>query len=250
MPKGITVNLKSYQETIPKVLKLIKLENELKKYDKIVLKVALNEPARSTSPDFVEPILQFCLNNKNPVAEVFIADGADGANTLDLFDQQGYRKLSDKYSIGLIDLNEVETETIQDNRFQRFQEIKFPKILKDSFLISLTSLNEDAETSITGSIPNMLGAFPAQHYSGFFSSKKNKIRKWPIKYSIYDIIQCKMPDLAVIDASAKGKLIFGKPIEADKQAASLLGKEIKEVSYLKLLDEMPEKKANETKTAG
>ena len=46
-----------------------------------------------------------------------------------------------------------------------------------------------------------------------------------------------MPDLAIIDASAKGSLLAGQPLEMDKQAARLLGKEWKSIQHLKLLDE-------------
>jgi len=81
MSQGITVNFKSYKETIPQVLKLIKLENELKKFDKIILLVNLEDSDNSTSPEFIEPILRFCLENKNPVSEIFIASGADGATS-------------------------------------------------------------------------------------------------------------------------------------------------------------------------
>ena len=83
----------------------------------------------------------------------------------------------------------------------------------------------------------MLGAFPADYYSGFFSSKKSKIRKHPIKYSIHDILKCKMPDFTIIDASEKGIILAGRPLEMDKQAARLLEKDWKSISHLRLVDE-------------
>ena len=38
MVKGVAVKLKSYEETIPQILKLIKLDEELRKHEKVVLK--------------------------------------------------------------------------------------------------------------------------------------------------------------------------------------------------------------------
>ena len=67
--------------------------------------------------------------------------------------------------------------------------------------------------------------------------KKNKIRKWPIKYSIHDILKCKMPNFAIIDASKQGYILAGLPIEIDKQAVKLLGTDWKSVAHLKLVDE-------------
>jgi uncharacterized protein (DUF362 family) len=233
MVKGVSIKFKSYEETIPKLLDLIQLQKELKKYDKIVLKPSL------VYSDY--PQLEYCIKNKNPVAEVFIAEGADGIDTFDLFDAHGFKDLAEKYSIGLIDLNSTETQQIEHPDFQRFQSIHYPTILRDSFVISLPKLSEDSETEIASSISNMLGAFPSSHYKGYFSKTKNKIRKWPIKYSIHDIIKCKPPEFAIIDASEQGHILAGHPLEMDKQASKLLGREWKTVQHLKLLDDsMPQ----------
>lgn len=237
MVKGASIKFTSYEETIPKVLNLLKVQNELKKYDKIILKPSIKDSESHTPAPFVESVLKFCLANKNPVAEVFIAEGADGYDTAELFESAGYQKLAEKYSIGLIDLNNAEVEEIVDGMFMKFQSIKYPKVLLQSCLISLPYLSEDNETEINDSLTNMLGAFPAKHYSGFFSLKKNKIRKWPIKYSIYDILQVKMPNFAILDASSKGYIVAGLPFEIDKQGAKLLGKEWRSISHLKLIEE-------------
>ncbi len=244
MVKGVAVKFKSYEETIPKLLDLINLKKELKKYDKIVLKPALvhsDNPelkeSLGTPKEFVEAVLKFCLEHKNPVAEVFIAEGADGYDTEELFESYGYKELAEKYSVGLVDLNQAETEEVIDGEFMRFEAISYPKILKESFIISLPKLSEDSEIQLAGSLSNMLGAFPASHYKGFFSRTKNKIRKWPIKYSIHDILKCKMPELAIIDASHKGYILAGVPLEMDKQAAKLLNLDWRSVSHLKLMNE-------------
>lgn len=202
MAKGISVKLKTYSDTIPKLLNLIKLNEELKKHNKIVLKPYLHaDSTKSTKAEFVEPVLRYCLTNKNLDAQVLIAEGADGANTMDLFNELGYNKLAEAYSIGLVDLNDSATQEIKDGEFLKFERIMYPEILLDAFVISLPSLSEDAETGITGSLASMLGAFPSSYYKGIFSSKKTKIRKEPIRYAIHDILKCKMPNLAIIDAS-------------------------------------------------
>lgn len=248
MAKGVSVKFKSYEETIPAVLKLLKLEAELKKYSTIVLKPYLGSSAeQSTNPKIVEAVLHYCMQNKNPAADVYVAEGADGVETEELFENYGYKQLAEKNSVGLIDLNTAETEEIQYDGFLKFSKIFYPKILKDSFIISIPPLIENEETMIMGSLPNMLGAYPSAFYSGFFTQQKKKIRKWPIRYSVYDILRCKMPQLAIIDASSKGVLLAGKPIEMDKQAAKILGINWKDVPYLKIVaqgfsDEEEEKK--------
>jgi len=244
MAKGISIKFKSYEETVPKILQLIKLDAELKKHEKIVLKPALkNSSSFNTSVEFAEQILKYCLSNKNPDAKIFIAEGSEGENTMDMFEKTGYKNLSEKYSIGLIDLNNSEIENVSKSRFAKFETIKYPKILLESFVISLPVLAEDPELEYQISLSNMIGAFPASHYKGLFSKQKNKIRNWPIKYSLHDLILCKMPELAIIDASNYGAIIAGVPFEMDKQAMKLLGKEWKTATHLRLISEsLPEEK--------
>jgi uncharacterized protein (DUF362 family) len=187
MTKGAAIKFTSYSESVPKLLENLKVPTELKKYDKIILKPQIKGPESYTSSAFVEAVLQFCINHKNPVAEIFIAEGSDGHDTSELYESLGYQKLAEKYSVGLIDLNDTETEEIENHEFKKFSSISYPKILLEGCVISLPVLIDDEETEISTSLANMLGAFPAQNYAGFFSLKKNKIRKWPIKifYSRY-----------------------------------------------------------------
>lgn len=255
MAKGISIKFKSYNDTVPKMLDLLKLGNELKKHDKIILKPFLsNNESEHTSLAFTEEILSYCIKKKSPGTQVFIAEGADGADTMDLFNQYGYRELSDKYSVGLIDLNNTETQEIEDGEFLKFSQIYYPKILLDSFIISLPKLSTSEETEINGSLSNMLGAFPGEHYRGFFSLFKTKIRKFPIKYAIHDILKCKMPQFAVIDASEKGVILAGIPLDMDKQAVKLLGKDSKSIQHLRLIEQSftfdQEPKKQESKIEG
>lgn len=248
MAKGISVKLKTYSDTVPKLLSLIKLNEEIKKHSKIILKPYLHSDlVRSTKAEFVEPILRFCLHHKNPDAQVFIADGVDGADTMQLFNELGYNKLAEAYSIGLIDLNNSAVKEIRDGEFLKFERIMYPEVLLDAFIISLPYLNEDSETGITGSLAAMLNTFPASYYNGLFSSKKTKIRKEPIRYAIHDILKCKMPDLAVIDASSKGMVLAGQPLEMDKQAVKLIGNQPGDVSYLRLIEDSFKPKAEKGK---
>jgi uncharacterized protein (DUF362 family) len=237
MAKGVSIKFKNYQESIPAILGLVGLGKELQKHNSIVLKPRIQPTGDNTSKDFVEAVLVFCIENKNPDAKIFIAEGVDGEETIDLFQKEGYKELAEKYSVSLLDLNEAETAEVNSQEFLQFDKIMYPKILSESFVISLPKLSENAEDAIEASISNMLGAFPAAHYTGFFSSRKSKIRKWPIRYSIHDIIKCKMPDFAVIDASSQGVVLAGVPLDVDKQALRILGRDIKTVPHLKMVED-------------
>ena len=58
-----------------------------------------SDSEKSTSVNLTESVLKFCLAHKNPVAEIYLVDGADGEDTEYLFDSQGYKKLSEKAEI-------------------------------------------------------------------------------------------------------------------------------------------------------
>ena len=238
MVKGLSIKFRSYHETIPQLLKVIKLDEELKRHERIVLKPSLTlETSESTPLGLVESTLAFCVAHKHPSAEIFIAEGADGADTMSLFDAQGYRKLAERHGVSLIDLNNADCESVGNNQFVGFETIMYPSILKDSFVISLPVLRKDEQKELDGALSNMLGAFPARYYQGFFSKRKNKLSDFPLKYQVHDIVMCKMPELALIDASQQGVILAGKPLDMDKQAARLLGLDEGSVGYLRMIEE-------------
>jgi uncharacterized protein (DUF362 family) len=238
MVKGVSIKFKSYFETVPKLLEVTKFNDFIKKHNSIVLKPNLKNSSSVNTPiEFAEVILQFCMNHKSPNTQVYIAEGADGEDTMQLFEEKGYKTLAEKYNVSLVDLNTAETEEVFPLNALQFSSIHYPKLLKESLLISIPKLTSDSETEFVTSLSNMLGAYPASHYTGFFSKSKNKIRKEPIRYAIHDIIRCKMPEVAIIDASEQGFILTGNPLEIDRQALKLVNKDSKSVSYLNLIND-------------
>ncbi len=237
MVKGVSIKFKSYQETVPKLLEVTKFENTLKQHQRIILKPTLNVFGNNTPIDFVEAVVQFCLTHKNPETKIMIAEGSEGASTVDLFEEAGYKRLAEQYGVGLIDLNTAEVEEIKDGKFMVFDAIKYPKILTQGLLVSLPKLGAHPELEMSGALANMLGAYPAHQYQGFFSKTKNKLRAEPIKYAIHDILRCKMPELAIVDASEFGLVYTGNPLEIDKQAARHIKSDWKAISHLRLVED-------------
>lgn len=238
MVKGVSIKFKSYAETVPQLLKLIKLDVELKKHTSIVLKPGMDNGGENASNVmFTEAVAKYCIENKAPGSEVFIAEGCDGVDTLEVFEEKGYKSIAEKYGIGLVDLNKVECEQIFSSDFMALPSVYYPILLKDSFVISLPKLSKSVSYDFVGSLSNMMGTYPLKHYKGLFSKRKNKLDAHSSKYLIHDSIICKMPNLGLIDASDQGAILAGKPIEIDKQAAKLLDIDHRTVSYLKIIEE-------------
>lgn len=238
MTKGVSIKLTSYDETIPKLFKLIKFDQELKRHESIVLKPFLHEdPAHSTPISFVESVVRYCAAHKNPEAILYLAEGANGIDTSVLFEEQGYRALAEKYNVSLIDLNTTSVEPVGKNEFVGFEQIMYPSILANAFVVSLPVVKAHETDQLHASLSNMLGAFPANYYKGFFSRRKNKLDAYPHKYQVHDINLCKLPNFALLELRDKGVLLAGHPLEMDKQAAKLLGMDWRSVGYLRMLDE-------------
>lgn len=238
MVQGVSAKFKSYEETVPRFLQFIKFDQTLKGKQTLVLKPSLqNTRAHNTPVAFVEQVLKFCLAHKDVGAEVVIAEGSDGDETMDVFEQAGYRRLAETYGVSLVDLNNAEVEEVHDSAFTTFESILYPKLLLKSYLITLPRLGIDEETELQTSLSSMLGAYPAPYYRGLFASTKSKLRRDPIKYAIHDIVRCKTPDVSLIDASDYGIILAGKPLELDKQAARIAGKDWRTIQHLRLIDE-------------
>ena len=238
MVKGVAVRFRNYKETIPKMLEVIKFADVVKNQEKIVLKPDLiNGGEYGTPVEFVEEVLKFCVKNKNPGTEIFIAEGCDGFNTGNVFGEQGYQALAEKYGIGLIDLTKTENDEIENDNFLHFNEIFYPKILSESFIISRPIFKEDEKKGFIGALSNMVGAFPSKNYKGFLTSKKNKLNGVPFKYQVHDILRCKMPGFAIADASEQGYILAGQTFEIDRRGVKLFGKNEEEIKYLRLIRE-------------
>jgi len=245
------LDFRSYEESVPALLESCGLARMLKGKRLVILKPNLTcnkAPPTTTPVRFVERIVKYIKENSD--AKIIIAEGSGGNSTQESYHELGYRRIAERYGIELIDLNTSEIVTIKSEMFLRFDEIYFPKIMLDGFVISLPILKEHSQASITVSLKNMLGCFPSRYYSEG-KPWKGKIHKWPIEYSIHDILVCKFPDFAVCDANIAqlgnevhgrpkkiGKLIAGSPLDVDKRGAELLGHEWRRIKHIVLAEKL------------
>ncbi len=245
------INFENYEKSIPELLDSLNFSELISKEKRIILKpnLTLNKKPPTTTPvEFVEEIAKYIKGRSK--AELIITEGSGGDSTSECFKGLGYNELAEKYKTKLIDLNEAETVQISKGRFKKFKVIEYPKILLNSFLVSLPVLKEHIEATITIALKNMLGAFPARHYGGNW---KTKMHFWNIDYAIHDILACKFPDFAICDAStgqvgnevygtAKkfGLLLAGDPLDVDKKGAKILGYNWQDIRHIRFASELVE----------
>ncbi|MCP3945142.1 MAG: DUF362 domain-containing protein [Desulfobacteraceae bacterium] len=185
-------------------------------------------------------------------AQIIIAEGcADpGYETCEIYEILGYTKIAEKYDVTLLDLNyePLIKKEIRDCPF--FPEMHLPKIIFDSFLLSVPVLKAHSLSTITGTLKNMLGVAPPEFYSGSGGIWRKAIFHEDIDQSIIDLNRYRTPDLTLLDASVGlaehhlggmecdppvNKLLAGFfPEEIDKRAAELLGFDYKKIKHLQI----------------
>ncbi|MFH1209761.1 MAG: DUF362 domain-containing protein [archaeon] len=149
----LKTNMKDIDKKLASALKLI---NYKPKKKKILIKpnlVYASSPKSGiiTHPRLIEALIKY-LKNFN--CEIIIAEGsAVGHNTEDVFVRTGYKEISDKYNVKLVDLNKVERKEVK----WKYGKIKLPKLLDEYEYISVPTLKTHTITTVTLGTKNQKG---------------------------------------------------------------------------------------------
>jgi len=266
MSEIFEVNSKEFNEKILKVFDLMNLRKILKKEKRIVLKPNLTKDLPypiTTDPNFVEIIIKKILSFYK--GEIFIAEGSGGCDTNLAFLKLGYQKIAEKFKIKLIDLNRAERIKVENKNALVLKSIWLPKIILDSFLISLPVPKDHSSAVFTCSLKNMIGVFLSQDYVknydqeklekiGVFVAKeiwqkgwnKGELHEIGLHQAIFDLNLYKKPDLTICDARYKikgselggkkiklGKIFFSfDPVALDSYLAKLFKSDWQKINYL------------------
>jgi len=266
--KVFVLEAKNLREDLKKILDTLLLKEKLKEMKKIVLKPNLttNLPYPITTDSFfVEILVENLLRIFDK--EIIIAEGSGGCDTKEAFEKLGYTKIAQKYNLKLIDLNRAERIKLKNKKALKLKEIFLPKILFDSFLISLPVPKDHSSAVFTCSLKNMIGVYLSREYVkeydkekleklGVFVPKeiwqkgwnKGELHEIGLAQSIFDLNLYRKPDLTICDAryGVRGGELGGKtfkigkivasfdPVASDTYLASLFGYRWEEIEYLKL----------------
>ncbi len=205
-----------------------------------------SSPPTTTDARVVEGIVK-ALRQRN-IEDIIVAEGSGTGNTIDNFNQLGYERLG----VRLMDLDKEITVTMPVINHRVWSEITIPEIVLDKFIISAPVLKEHSMCGVTISLKNMVGILSAKKYAGYWTYKKSEIHRRNTDGCIADIIHVIKPDWAVVDAAIgmKGShlsgtpcdppinLVYGAsdPLEADRFGCELLGRNWKDMRYLKFID--------------
>jgi uncharacterized protein (DUF362 family) len=223
--------------------------------------VSIENPLSATHAETIEGILEF-LESIDKVGNVIIAESAASGPTLDGFANYNYTRLTARYPVKLVDLDQEPFETVQvfDERDFRPHPVRMSRPMLDpnSYIISAARMKTHDRVVATLSLKNIVLGAPIKDL-GFRWGRESKAgtkNDKPIvhgsgfrglNYNLFALAQRMPPDLAVIDGfegmEGNGP-VGGTPVDhrvcvaspdwlaADRVAVELMGIDYAKVGYL------------------
>ena len=241
----------SWQESVPRLLDATGLPDRLAAEKRIIIKPNLVEPLKppiTTPVELIATLVDF-IHASLPHLEIIIGEGCGSSskNTWQIFDTLGYSKLADRTGVTLLDLNEAPLVHMQDSKCGRWPEMYLPRIVFESFLISVPVLKAHSLAGVTLTMKNMMGLVPPAHYQQGGHWKKAAFHQ-NIQEAVFDLNRYRTPDFTLLDATIgmqeahlwgstcdppPNRLAAGyDPVAMDSYGCSLLGIKWNSVGHL------------------
>lgn len=245
------VDFYSYEKSVKDLMELLGAAHVLRSQKRIVIKpnlVNTSPPPVTTPVELVAAIIDYI--KKISDAKILIAEGCGAPlyNTDRPYRKLGYAALAKANGTVLVDLNHAESIELIDHRCRIFPRFIMPRLVMDSFIISVPVLKKHSLAKVTLTMKNMLGCAPPSHYGGFVW-KKSKFHN-NMHQSIFELNLYRTPDFTILDGSvglAKHhlggpkctppvkKLIGGfDPVAVDAYGSGLLGVDWRDVKHIAL----------------
>jgi uncharacterized protein (DUF362 family) len=246
-----TSKFTSWPESVPRLLDATGLPDRLAAEKRIIIKPNLVEPLKppiTTPVELIAAIVDF-IHASLPHLEIIIGEGCGSSskNTWQIFDTLGYSKLADRTGVTLLDLNEAPLVHMQDSKCDRWPEMYLPRIVFESFLISVPVLKAHSLAGVTLTMKNMMGLVPPAHYQQDGHWKKAAFHR-NIQEAVFDLNRYRTPDFTLLDATIgmqaahlwgptcdppPNRLVAGyDPVAMDSYGSSLLGIKWNSVGHL------------------
>jgi len=243
-----------YRESVPKLLEAVGARQAVAGQPRVLIKPNLvnQSPPPITLPVVVAEILIETFRSWTN-AEIIIAEGTGEKHleTADVFRSHGYDQLAERTGVPLLDLNHAPLVRLENADCKVFPWFMIPRIMLDSFVVSVAVLKAHTLAGVTLSMKNMIGCAPPSYYQQGGHWRKSAFHA-RMHQAIFDLNTYRKPDLAIIDASIGmarghlggptcdppvGKLIAGfDPVAVDAAGARLLGIDWQQVEHIRLAD--------------
>ncbi|WP_461211538.1 DUF362 domain-containing protein [Desulfocurvus sp. DL9XJH121] len=248
----VSVGFASFEASVPEVLDACGAGEFLAGRERVLLKpnlVMAKEPPVTTPVALTEAVARY-VRAHAPGAEIVVAEGTGcGLETGEVFERLGYAGMAARLGLPLVDLNHAPLVRRENPACRVFPEMWLPELAFTHTVVSLPVLKAHSLSTVTGTMKNMMGFAPPEHYGGgsYGAWKKARFHQY-MHQSIRDLCAYVSPALTLMDASVGmaeyhlggpvcdppvGLLLAGAvPLALDREAARLLGLDWRTIGHL------------------
>jgi uncharacterized protein (DUF362 family) len=192
-----------WHDVLPPLLDAAGLFDALAGFQRVLVKPNLVEalkPPITTPAALVIALVDYLLAGRDDL-EVIVGEGTGSLDydTGYCYESLGYLPLGARLRVKLIDLNSEPACLLPNPACTRWPEIYLPKILFESFLISVPVLKAHSMSGVTLTMKNMMGCAPPAHYQAGGWGKSAFHRQ--LDQAIFDLNRYRTPDFTILDAS-------------------------------------------------
>jgi len=212
LSKVAVVNGVRGQEPVMKALNLIDFKKALTGFETVLVKVNFIstktwETGATTDPMVVEGIIK-ALGDM-PVQVYVVESDATMTNADKAFEVTGMKEMCERNGVEWINLRHVkEKVTLQVPDGETLENIKVPRIVTESAIISAAKLKTHSQTGVTLGMKNMFGLLPDKFKAKYHARGIGKV--------VVDINTVLRPTLTVIDGfvAMEGRgPVHGEPVQ-------------------------------------
>lgn len=251
MTAAVSVSFSDYDTSVFEALDHIHAGRLFAGQDKIIIKPNLVTDSPfpvTTSPRFCGAIIDYIRSHSE--AAIVIAEGVGdpASETMEIFHTLGYTRLAEEKGTELADLNTAPLIRLENPDCKKFPEFYIPEMAMDHFIVSAPVLKAHSLSIYTGTLKNMVGFAPPEHYAGSGGIWNKAEFHIDIQQAIIDLNRYRSPDLSIIDASVGlaeyhlggpacdppvDRMVAGcDPVAVDRMAAGLLGLDWRKIGHL------------------
>jgi uncharacterized protein (DUF362 family) len=246
-----TCDFSDWQSAVARLLDKSRLPERLRDVGQILIKPNLVEPQPPpvTTPVALVAAVVDYLQQHVPLARIIIGEGC-GSQTHDthaVFQKLGYVEMAEARDIELVDLNEAELVTKHLPQCRRLPEIHLPRLVFESFLLSMPVLKAHSLAGVTLTMKNMMGLAPPAYYEQGGAWKKASLHVG-IQEAIADLNRYRTADFTLLDATIgmsrahlwgptcdppPNRLIAGyDPVALDAHGTEILGRDWRRIGHI------------------
>lgn len=246
-----TCDFSDRQSVVARLLEKSGLKERLRGVGQILIKPNLVEPQPPpvTTPVALVAAVVDYLQQHAPWTHLVIGEGC-GSQTHDtpaVFQKLGFVEMAGARGIELVDLNEAELVTKRLPQCRRLPEIHLPRLVFESFLLSMPVLKAHTLAGVTLTMKNMMGLAPPAYYEQGGAWKKASFHAG-IQEAIADLNRYRTPDFTLLDATIgmsrahlwgppcdppPNRLVAGyDPVAIDAHGTEILGRNWRRIGHI------------------